>query len=352
MDDDSKEYDVDDEYLDPDYQPSESQKQELQEQRRRYRQTQHQQQSVYPRPFRKTKLFHGINALSEMARLGMLVYGADMIKIVLLGAGFDIPKSTRVTHAFAYTLYTLWFFRRISILKHYVLRKVQGPRTDKGRLQVINRLSDAGLLLLAMFVLFEILNVEMGIAVKGVVAVGSMWTLVVSLAMKEIVSNFFNGILLSASDRIYEGDAVQIPKQNFKGSVERLGWLETVLRGSDDIMITVPNSELQGSRVSNLSRIHISQVYQTLRFKYADADKLPKLLHDIKCEIRGSCPSVITDGSRPFRAYWTSFQPAFLEVVVEAHFRIRPVGDDYYENRQRVLLAIDRAVNGNDLQYA
>jgi small-conductance mechanosensitive channel len=158
--------------------------------------------------------------------------------------------------------------------------------------------------------------------------------------------------LLSASDRIYEGDTVQISKSGFKGAVERLGWLETVLRGNDDIMLTVPNTELQGSQVSNLSRIHICQVYQTLRFKYSDASKLPKLLHDIKCEIRASCPTVITDGSRPFRCYWTNFQSNYLEVVVDAHFRIRPIGDAYYENRQRVLFAIDRAVAMNEVKYA
>lgn len=37
---------------------------------------------------------------------------------------------------------------------------------------------------------------------------------------------------------------------------------------------------------------------------------------------------------------------------MDAHFRIRPVGDGYFENRQRVLLAIDRAVKENEMQYA
>mmetsp|Transcript_11686 Transcript_11686/g.27999 ORF Transcript_11686/g.27999 Transcript_11686/m.27999 type:complete len:516 (-) Transcript_11686:987-2534(-) len=326
------------------------------------------------RPFHRTKLFHVVNTLSEMARLGLAVYGVDMLKIVLLGAGFDIPKSTRITHAFAYTAYTIWMFQRISTFKRYVIHKLYKYRSsgsasrstssssdgeivtpikdDRGRLQLIDRLIDAGLILLTAFVLLEILNFEFGVAVKGVVAVGSVWTLVVSLAMKEIVSNFFNGILLSASDRIYEGDTVQISKSGFRGHVERLGWLETVLRGNDDIMMTVPNAELQGSQVSNLSRIRICQVHQTLKFKSTDVSKLPKLLHDIKCEIRSSCPTVITDGSRPFRCYWTNFQSSSLEVVIDAHFRIRPVGDAYFENRQRVLFAIDRAVKMNEVQYA
>ena len=79
-------------------------------------------------------------------------------------------------------------------------------------------------------------------------------------------SNFFYGFLLAASDRIYEGDSIRLSKSGFKGQVYRLGWLETVLRGSDDIMVTVPNSELLGNQISNLSRIRICQVYQTLRF--------------------------------------------------------------------------------------
>jgi hypothetical protein len=193
-------------------------------------------------------------------------------------------------------------------------------------------------------------------------------------------SNFLYGFLLAASDRIYEGDSIRLSKNGFKGQVYRLGWLETVLRGSDDIMVTVPNSELMGNHISNLSRIRICQVYQTLRFvssmgvpcmlplriiqlltssfflmlvfqSFSDVEKLAKLAHDIKCEIRSTCPSVITDGSRPFRCFWTNFQPDYLEVVVDAHFRIKPVGDAYWDNRQRVLQAIDRAVKYNELKY-
>jgi hypothetical protein len=74
-------------------------------------------------------------------------------------------------------------------------------------------------------------------------------------------------------------------------------------------------------------------------------------MNDIKREIRSSCPSVITDGSRPFRCYWTEFRANHLEVELDAHFRIRPIGDAYYENRQRVLLAIDRAVRENELKF-
>jgi hypothetical protein len=55
-----------------------------------------------PRPFEKTKIYHFFNTLSEIARLATMVYAADLAQIFLLGAGFDIPKSNKLTHVFMY----------------------------------------------------------------------------------------------------------------------------------------------------------------------------------------------------------------------------------------------------------
>ncbi|OEU17038.1 hypothetical protein FRACYDRAFT_185003, partial [Fragilariopsis cylindrus CCMP1102] len=254
-----------------------------------------------------------------------------------------------VPRVFAFSMYLLWGFKRFSVFKLYLLTKVMttGLIKSPGRLQIINRLSDYCLIFFGVFVFYEVLNYEMGYSLKSVLAVFSFATAVVSLATKDIITNFLNGILLSASDRIYEGDFISIKGDIRK--VNRMGWLETALRGSDNILYTIPNTELLTSQTSNLSRVQTCQVHQTLRFPYNVVDKLPKLSNDIKCEIRSSCPSIITDGSHPFQCYWVNFQSNYLEVIVDAHFRTKPVGDVYYENRQRCLQAIDRAVKMNDI---
>ena len=91
-------------------------------------------------------------------------------------------------------------------------------------------------------------------------------------------------------------------------------------------------------------------MHQRLKFPYSVLEKIPKLTQDIKAEIRTACPSIITDGSHPFRCYWDNYGKDGLEVFVNAHFRIPPVGDAYYENRQECLLAIDRAVRKNGIE--
>ena len=111
---------------------------------------------------------------------------------------------------------------------------------------------------------------------------------------------------------------------------------------------------LAGKQISNLSRVRYSQVKQTLRFKYDDDafEKLPGLMDEMLQEISTACPTLITDGSRPCRIHMTNFHGDHIEVVLNLHFRIRPVGDNYWNNRQQALMAIGRAVQRSKLEFA
>ena len=95
----------------------------------------------------------------------------------------------------------------------------------------------------------------------------------------------------------------------------------------------------------------MSSVKQDLRFKFSDADKIPQLLEDIKEEIIKACPDVILDGSRPFRAFWTGYGQSGLDVTVDAHFKIKLLGNPFWENRQNMLIAINKAVKKNKMEF-
>lgn len=113
--------------------------------------------------------------------------------------------------------------------------------------------------------------------------------------------------------------------------------------GNDEVVIKIPNSQLADQRVSNLSRLSKSQVKQALWFAYEDIDRLPEIIKQIKLEIKENCPSLITDGSRPFRVHWRDYKDDHVEVVVDCHFQHPPSSDEYWDTRQSVLLAIARA---------
>lgn len=295
--------------------------------------------------------------VQHIGKIALLVYIVDVIKMFCVGVGIPMCQMSHLPHAFAQSAYTLYGANRlVALKKHYLRQYISRHPETFGRAKLLNRLADAAIYGLAVFVVLSILQVEMGVAMHSILAFGSVGTLALGLASQGIVSQILHGLLLASSDRIYEGDSIQFATTGQSGTIVHLGWLETVVRGSDEVMRSIPNAELLKQHVSNLSRVRYSQVKQILRFKVKEASKLPALLQSIKDEIQLACPEVLTDGSRPFRAYWTDYGTgphdgsSFLEVVVDAHFAIKPTSEQYWENRQRVLQAIHRAIQMHQVE--
>lgn len=302
-------------------------------------------------PFHKTGYRLVAEHMQQVSRIALLCYLVDMLKVVVIEMGYTWKIIPHMPNAFARSAYSLWAGRKASLFKKWLLCRLwhRSPET-LGRMELIDHLADAIIATITGLVIVDILSVELGFAAKSVFAFGSIGTLVFSLASQGIVANLMNGLLLSASDRVYEGDSVKFGN-GIEGTVVKMGWIETVIRGSDEIMMTVPNSDLASQQLSNLSRLLRCQIKQTLRFSYKDVDKLSKICEDIKTEIRRTCPELISDGSRAFRCHWVGYEEDHLSVLVQAHFRIRPIGSEYWVNRQRVLEAINRAVVKNGVEF-
>lgn len=130
-------------------------------------------------------------------------------------------------------------------------------------------------------------------------------------------------------------------------------FVTTLLLGETEIPVRIPNKEINNQRLSNISRVPACQIKQTLRLQYSDASKIPAFLDALKEEIRRTCPELISDGSRPFRAQLRNFEADHLAVVIDFHFaNVRPGGDAYYELVQRVMQTVDEVMNSRGLTYA
>ncbi|KAL3937741.1 MAG: hypothetical protein SGARI_002002 [Bacillariaceae sp.] len=209
----------------------------------------------------------------------------------------------------------------------------------------------------AALIIIDILELS-GLGIRSAFALGSAGTLAITLGTQTLVTHIVSGFTMTTSNRFYIGDFVQfgttVGGNKFMGTIVSMGWLETTIRGSDELIHTVPNAKLEGIAVSNLSRHERSQVKQALHFHYDDVHKLPALMKTMRQDIiDATSEHIITDGSRPCRVCWCGYGERFLEVMVDVHFEgIKPVGDVYCANREKVLLAIQKAVDKHDMKLA
>lgn len=305
-------------------------------------------------PFLSTYTFHVAESISQMAMIAMIVYCIDclMIVVYLQGIEFALAGDLDVGSTCARILYTTWFGFRCMRFKRYLLGRVVNKSPEKlGKALVYDRILNWIIYAILAFSIMDSAQVEIGAGLKSVFALSGVGTLILSLASKDMATLFVSGLALSTSEKFRKGDLIKLG-DNTTGVVERLGILFTEVRGGDEVITKIPNSQLANQRVSNLSRMQRSQVTQTLRFEYEDLPKMPELLESIKQEIQQACPNVITDGSRPFRANLNSFNADHIEVVVDTRHNLPPIGKVYFDNRQQVLEAIARAVAKHNVKFA
>ena len=90
---------------------------------------------------------------------------------------------------------------------------------------------------------------SLGIDVTGVVALASVLTLAVSLAVQNALTNLFGGIALLYSKPFHMGDFVEVAGQS--GTVQEIGLTYTKLTTGDNKLISIPNSAVVSAEIVN-----------------------------------------------------------------------------------------------------
>lgn len=113
-----------------------------------------------------------------------------------------------------------------------------------------------------------ILASSLGIDVTGIVALASVVTLAVSLALQNMLANIVGGFTILYTHPFSSGDYVEIAGQS--GSVREIGMTYTKLNTPDNKLVYIPNSAVVAAEIVNYTvtgtrrvTIDISASYQT-----------------------------------------------------------------------------------------
>ena len=106
------------------------------------------------------------------------------------------------------------------------------------------------LLRTVMYVLLALMVASsLGIDVTGVVALASVATLAVSLALQNMLANVIGGFTILYTHPFHAGDFVEIAGQS--GSVLEVGMAYTKLTTPDNKLVSIPNSAVVAAEIVN-----------------------------------------------------------------------------------------------------
>ena len=111
----------------------------------------------------------------------------------------------------------------------------------------------------ALYIILGLIIAEkLGIDVTSIVALASVLTLALSLALQNMVSNVIGGFIILSTTPFHSGDYVEIAGQ--AGTVHEINMGYTKLMTPDSKLISIPNSSVVAAQIVNYSSEPVRRV--------------------------------------------------------------------------------------------
>ncbi len=123
---------------------------------------------------------------------------------------------------------------------------------------------------------------SLGFSVSGILAFGGIGGIAVGFAAKDLLSNFFGGLIIYLDQPFRVGDWIRSPDKEIEGTVEHIGWRLTCIRTFDKRPLYVPNATFASISVENPSRMKNRRIKETIGLRYDDADTIANVVADVK----------------------------------------------------------------------
>ena len=240
-----------------------------------------------------------------------------------------------------------WFavrFIRIAETNFIADKQDKGETLDRATLDAIVKLLRLSVLITAFLVALQTL----GFSISGVLAFGGIGGIAVGFAAKDLLANFFGGLMIYLDRPFAVGDWIRSPDRDIEGTVERIGWRQTVIRGFDTRPLYIPNSAFANIAVENPSRMHNRRIYETVGIRYEDAGAMGAIVADVESMLRAHDD---IDADNFLMVNFNSFAPSSLDFFVYCYTRTR-LWAEYHRVKQDVLLRILDIVDRHGAEIA
>lgn len=240
---------------------------------------------------------------------------------------FNHVRSAGIVFALA------WMALRWKKVMQDHLLSVDHNRHDPATLQFIFKLVTAVVVVLSTLVMLQIF----GVNVLPLLAFGGIGAAAVGFAAKDVIANFFGGLMVIINRPFIEGDEICLSQEGIEGCVEKIGCYMTTIRDKNKCLVYLPNALFAKAYVINRSRRSHRCIEETLDIGYEDAGRVPMLTEELRKTL-SSHPKI--DAAQSILIGVEELGDFALQVKLK--FYTNAVNDTAYTHvRQEILLKIN-----------
>lgn len=240
-----------------------------------------------------------------------------------------------------------WFavrFIRIAEKEIIADKNAKGEKYDRATLDAIAKLLRLSVLITAFLVALQ----NLGFSISGVLAFGGIGGIAVGFAAKDLLANFFGGLMIYLDRPFAIGDWIRSDDREIEGVVEEIGWRRTLIRKFDTRPLYVPNNTFANISVENPSRMKNRLLDETIGIRYEDAPVMGKIVADVDAMLKAH-EDIDTDNF--LMVNFNAFAPSSLDFFIYCYTRTTAWAR-FHTVKEDVLLRIIDIIESHGAQIA
>ncbi len=215
--------------------------------------------------------------------------------------------------------------------KRILVRRMQGKQVlDPLSIEIFEKIFTVGILFIAFVSILQVF----GLDVIPLLAFSGIGAAVLGFASKDVVANFFGGLMIYINRPFGVLDLIEIPEKKIKGYVEEIGWYLTSIRDMHKRSIYVPNSLFSTEFLLNHSRMTHECMEEKIRIR--TTDRAESIVEEIRTLFKNH-PEV--DQGESIEIFLTFLSSYGMEIGIKAYTRTTKK-EEFMRIKEELLLGI------------
>jgi len=271
-----------------------------------------------------------------------LTFAADLVSLKLEQEFLFITNKIREV---GIIIILTWFLLRLAKrIENNLMGKEHSKPLDETTARALGKLVRASIIITAILIVMQ----SLGYSVSGILAFGGIGGIAVGFAAKDLLANFFGGLMIYLDRPFVVGDWIRSPDREIEGTVEDIGWRLTRIRTFDKRPLYVPNATFAQIALENPSRMLNRRIKETIGIRYDDANKMSIIIDEVKSMLKAH-PAI--DTSQTMIVNFNSFAPSSLDFFIYT-FTKTTHWVEFHEIKQDIMLKIITIIEGQGAECA
>ncbi len=222
--------------------------------------------------------------------------------------------------------------------------RAEGKSLDEDLHLAVARTLQAAIIVLVGMGLLQ----TFGVSIVGLLTFSGVGGLVVGLAAKDMLGNFFGGLMLHMDRPFKTGDWIRSPDREIEGSVERIGWRQTLIRTHSKNALYIPNGMFLTIVIENPGRMSHRMIKQVIGLRYDDLRKMRTVVEEVQALLE-KAPNI--DHKMPVLARFDAFNESSIDFFFQC-YTTTVHRAEYTKIKQNILLDVAEIVERHGAEIA